>query len=151
MKALRIFTVCILTAFCSIATSAPRPDLPAPINIVAPGGYDGSHNIHINEDSGFAYLAGVHLQAGAGNNACGVDEPARFNAGLGYGLLSAWSAYQAAQTIEGSPLHPAVEKAAALLQADQAPPDLAHLARRVGQIHSVSGIIGRDKKMVELY
>jgi hypothetical protein len=30
-------------------------------------------------DSGFAYLAGVHLKAGAANNACGADNPARFN------------------------------------------------------------------------
>jgi choice-of-anchor B domain-containing protein len=62
-------------------SAAPSPDyiLPAPVNFVAPGGYDGSHNIQINMDSGFAYLAGVHLKAGAANNACGAESPARFN------------------------------------------------------------------------
>jgi choice-of-anchor B domain-containing protein len=61
--------------------AAPSPDsiLPAPVNFVAPGGYDGSHNVFINQDSGFAYLAGVHLKTGAGNNACGTETPARFN------------------------------------------------------------------------
>ena len=60
---------------------APSPDslLPAPVNLVAPGGYDGSHNVHINQASGYAYLAGVHLQGGAANNACGAETPARFN------------------------------------------------------------------------
>lgn len=43
------------------------------------GGYDGSHNVVINEDTGFAYLAGVHLKSGAANNACGAETPARFN------------------------------------------------------------------------
>lgn len=43
------------------------------------GGYDGSHNVVINEATGYAYLAGVHLKAGAANNACGAETPARFN------------------------------------------------------------------------
>ena len=43
------------------------------------GGYDGSHNVVINEETGFAYLAGVHLKEGAANNACGAETPARFN------------------------------------------------------------------------
>jgi choice-of-anchor B domain-containing protein len=61
--------------------AAPTPDtqLPAPVTFWREGGYDGSHNVIINEDSGFAYLAGVHLEAGAANNACGAEEPARFN------------------------------------------------------------------------
>lgn len=60
---------------------APSPDfpLPAPITYIAPGGYDGAHNIHINEASGFAYVAGVHLEAGAANNACALDQPPFFN------------------------------------------------------------------------
>lgn len=61
--------------------AAPTPDfaLPAPVYFFSGGGYDGSHNIHINEDSGFAYLAGVHLKDGAANNACGFEEPPFFN------------------------------------------------------------------------
>lgn len=60
------------------------------------------------------------------------DETDRFNAGLAYGLLSAWNAYQEAEAIVGEPLHPAVEKAAALLQIDQDAADLTGLARQVG-------------------
>lgn len=60
---------------------APTPEtpLPLPVNTFAGGGYDGSHNIFINQDSGFAYIAGAHLKEGSANNACGVDAPARFN------------------------------------------------------------------------
>jgi choice-of-anchor B domain-containing protein len=57
----------------------PFADLPLPTFFVAPGGYDGSHNVFINQESGYAYLAGVHLKEGAANNACGAEEPARFN------------------------------------------------------------------------
>lgn len=53
--------------------------LSAPVTTFNGGGYLGSHNIRINEDSGFAYLAGVRLQEGAANNACGLDAPPRFN------------------------------------------------------------------------
>jgi choice-of-anchor B domain-containing protein len=60
-------------------TVDPFADLPLPSVIVAPGGYDGSHNIVINETTGYAYVAGAHLEAGAANNACGADDPARFN------------------------------------------------------------------------
>jgi choice-of-anchor B domain-containing protein len=61
------------------ATVDPFADLPLPSVTVAPGGYDGSHNIVINETTGYAYVAGAHLEAGAANNACGAEEPARFN------------------------------------------------------------------------
>lgn len=61
------------------AVDDPFTDLPLPTYFVAPGGYDGSHNIVINEDTGFAYTAGTHLKEGAANNACGADTPARFN------------------------------------------------------------------------
>lgn len=62
-------------------SEAPSPDtdLPLPVFIRDPGGYDGAHNIQINEETGFAYVAGVHLDEGAANNACGLDEPPRFN------------------------------------------------------------------------
>jgi choice-of-anchor B domain-containing protein len=59
--------------------SSPDSPLLADVNFVAPGGYDGSHNVQINVDSGYAYLAGVHLKEGAANNACGAESPARFN------------------------------------------------------------------------
>jgi choice-of-anchor B domain-containing protein len=61
------------------AVDDPFADLPLPTFFVAPGGYDGSHNIVIDEVNGFAYVAGVHLKGGAANNACGAEEPARFN------------------------------------------------------------------------
>ena len=61
------------------ATVDPFADLPLPTVFVAPGGYDGAHNIVINETTGYAYVAGAHLEAGAANNACGADNPARFN------------------------------------------------------------------------
>lgn len=58
---------------------SPDTDLPLPTYFVAPGGYDGAHNIRINQESGFAYVAGVHLDEGAANNACGEEEPPFFN------------------------------------------------------------------------
>jgi choice-of-anchor B domain-containing protein len=61
------------------AVDNPFADLPLPTFFIAPGGYDGAHNIVIDEVGGFAYLAGVHLKEGAANNACGAEEPARFN------------------------------------------------------------------------
>lgn len=64
------------------AVDPPAPgdlDINLPTFLFDGGGYDGSHNIRINEDTGFAYLAGVHLDAGAANNACGLDAPPRFN------------------------------------------------------------------------
>lgn len=60
---------------------APSPDdpLPAPTVFWEGGGYLSSHNIFINEDTGFAYVAGVRLAEGAANNACGLETPPRFN------------------------------------------------------------------------
>jgi choice-of-anchor B domain-containing protein len=60
---------------------ASSPDDLLPITPVfwSEGGYLSSHNIHINEASGFAYVAGVRLAGGAANNACGLDSPPRFN------------------------------------------------------------------------
>jgi choice-of-anchor B domain-containing protein len=52
-------------------------DLPADTFTFAGGGYQSAHNIQINEETGFAYVAGVRLEPG--NNACGLDEPPRFN------------------------------------------------------------------------
>jgi choice-of-anchor B domain-containing protein len=58
---------------------SPDAALPAPVELVAPGGYRSAHNIRINEASGFAYVAGVRLAEGAANNACGNEDPPRFN------------------------------------------------------------------------
>jgi choice-of-anchor B domain-containing protein len=58
------------------AAPTPATPLAAPVNFVAPGGYLGSHNVFINEGSGFAYVAGARL---ATPNACGNANPARFN------------------------------------------------------------------------
>jgi choice-of-anchor B domain-containing protein len=57
--------------------SSPDSILPAPVSFFNGGGYIGSHNIHINEDSGFAYVAGVRLDGAA--NACGLSDPPRYN------------------------------------------------------------------------
>lgn len=59
--------------------SSPDDLLPATAFFWSEGGYLGSHNIHINEASGFAYVAGVRLAGGAANNACGLESPPRFN------------------------------------------------------------------------
>ena len=60
-------------------------------------------------------------------------EPARFNAGLGYALLSAWNAYGAAQESAAGPdVHPAVEQAARLLRDDPDPLPVEQIAARVG-------------------
>lgn len=60
---------------------APSPDtvLPAPTFKFSGGGYRSAHNIQVNEETGFAYVAGVHLAEGAANNACGLEDPPRFN------------------------------------------------------------------------
>jgi transcriptional regulator GlxA family with amidase domain len=45
------------------------------------------------------------------------DDPDRFNAGLGYLLLTAWARYErAAEVPTGSDVHPSVEKAVRLLR-----------------------------------
>jgi choice-of-anchor B domain-containing protein len=60
---------------------APSADtvLPLPNFQTQAGGYRSAHNIQVNEETGFAYVAGVRLAAGAANNACGLEEPPRFN------------------------------------------------------------------------
>jgi choice-of-anchor B domain-containing protein len=58
---------------------SPDSDLPAPTFTFSNGGYLSAHNIQINEETGFAYVAGVRLAQGAENNACGLEQPPRFN------------------------------------------------------------------------
>lgn len=55
--------------------ASPDTVLPVPTFEFNGGGYDGSHNIRINEETGYAYVAGVHLDPGAPGNAC---EPENF-------------------------------------------------------------------------
>ncbi len=59
------------------AASSPTAPFPAPTAFWSGGGYLSSHNIFINPDSGFAYLAGVRLDPAG--NACGNASPPRFN------------------------------------------------------------------------
>ncbi len=59
--------------------SSPSDVLAVPTFFWTGGGYRSSHNIRINEDTGFAYVAGVRLAGGAANNACRLDSPPRFN------------------------------------------------------------------------
>lgn len=49
-----------------------------PDAVWANGGYESAHNIAINQESGYGYLTGVHLENG--DNACGDADPTkRFN------------------------------------------------------------------------
>lgn len=63
------------------AAPSPDHDISAALSMttVAPGGYGGAHNIVINETTGYAYVAGVHLDHGEANNACGIQDPPPFN------------------------------------------------------------------------
>jgi len=61
------------------------------------------------------------------------QDRACFNAGLGYAALAAWGAYAADQRITPSfDVHPAVERAVRLIQAETTPLGLNELARRAG-------------------
>lgn len=60
-------------------------------------------------------------------------DTARYNAGLGYALLFAWAAYQAADLPAAGPdVHPAVERAARMLRDEADPLPIEQLAARVG-------------------
>jgi AraC-like DNA-binding protein len=60
-----------------------------------------------------------------------TDDPNRYNAGLGYLLLTAWQAQGAAEVPVGRNVHPAVEKAATLIRDEVEPSTLDRLARQV--------------------
>ena len=60
------------------------------------------------------------------------SDPTWFNAGLGYVLLSVWSAYCAAGDGAGFEVHPAVEKAVGLLRDEQDALTAPEIAARVG-------------------
>jgi choice-of-anchor B domain-containing protein len=60
------------------------PAAPSPAHLLsadavwAEGGYESSHNLFVNQESGYGYLVGVHLEDG--DNACGDADPTkRFN------------------------------------------------------------------------
>ena len=60
---------------------APRPRFPIrPTAVFNGGGYSHAHNIYVNQSTGFAYVAGVHLVAD-GETACDDEpfHPSRFN------------------------------------------------------------------------
>ena len=68
-----------------------------------------------------------------GNLATVRDDPHRFNAGLAYGVLTAWAAFGGAEiNAEVFEVHPAVGRAMELLRRDGAPPRLEALAHQVG-------------------
>lgn len=77
---------------------------------------------------------------------------ALFNAGLGYALLAAWKAYAAPATwlLTGTDVHPAVEKAAQLLQRETAPLPAGELARRCGLSDSRLGTLFKQQTGVAL-
>ena len=61
-----------------------------------------------------------------------TSEAAHFHAGLGYLLLTAWSAYQAASAIPLEDVHPAVQSVAQLIHHGNHTGDLSALAEDVG-------------------
>lgn len=62
-----------------------------------------------------------------------TDDPVHFNTALAAALLDAWAAFQAAeQPVLGADLHPAVQKAARLIQDSPEVADLAAVANQAG-------------------
>jgi AraC-like DNA-binding protein len=59
-------------------------------------------------------------------------DPPRFNAGVAYALLAAWDAHLSADQVLGQNVHPAVERAARIIQAEAEPMSLDAIAEQVG-------------------
>lgn len=59
------------------------------------------------------------------------EDPARFNAGLAYALLTSWIAHIEAPEMAGRPIHPAVELAARMIKNETDALSLSELADRV--------------------
>ena len=74
-----------------------------------------------------ARLAGLFAEVAVAHN-----QPGLFNAGLGYTLLSAWQHFEHAADVPVHDVHPAVEKAARLIQDETTTLGLDELARRSG-------------------
>lgn len=60
------------------------------------------------------------------------NQPAHFNAGLGYAFLTSWNDFESARAIPVEDVHPAVERAARKLQQDCTIPSLEKLAVHAG-------------------
>jgi AraC-like DNA-binding protein len=60
------------------------------------------------------------------------DEPGLMNAGLGYVLLHAWKCFQRAGDVPMRQLHPAIERAVAMIRDEGADYSLDELARKAG-------------------
>lgn len=82
-----------------------------------------------------------HLSDGQASRLCALLEEicavhansAHYNAGLGYALLSAWAAFEAADDVPlGSDVHRAVEQAARLMRDESEPLSVDQIAKRVG-------------------
>ena len=75
----------------------------------------------------------ARLQSLFGEIAGVPEDTARYSAGLGYALLSAWAAYSGAEEPAAGPdVHPAVEQAARLLRDEADPFSVEEIAARVG-------------------
>src|SRR5690606_24890334 len=66
------------------------------------------------------------------NIAATKERAAHFNAGLGYAFLTAWQFFENANAIPVEDVHPAVEKAAQILQRDSDAINLVQLTRQTG-------------------
>ena len=60
------------------------------------------------------------------------EQAAHFNAGLGYAFLTAWQVFEKASAIPIEDVHPAVDKAAQILQRESDVINLVQLARQTG-------------------
>ena len=90
--------------------------------------------------------AGGRLRALSGEVSGARPDTDFGQAGLGYALLAFWEAYSMAgpETAgPGSPVHPAVEKAARLIRAGEEPESLEQLARQLGLSETRLGMLFR--------
>lgn len=60
------------------------------------------------------------------------DQPAHFNAGLGYGFLTSWKYFEKADAIPVEDVHPAVEKVARIIHHSDDTASLSELAYQAG-------------------
>ncbi|MEI6083032.1 MAG: AraC family transcriptional regulator [Verrucomicrobiota bacterium] len=59
-------------------------------------------------------------------------DPARFNAGLAYTMLTAWAAQSASEIVTGGNIHPAVERAVHFIRRENTPVTLDDIAQHAG-------------------
>jgi len=72
------------------------------------------------------------LEAFFGEVAAGKDQPGLLNAGLGYGLLQAWRCFEGASDVPMHDIHPAVERAARMIQGGSTLLSLDEIAHAAG-------------------